>query len=209
MSNSAEAVLEAWLEELCATPGMTALRDPGLARAVHVDDALTALPLLDGGGPLVDVGSGGGSPGIPIALARADLEVHLLETAGRKARFLERWAQRIPNVEVVHARAEDWGRGGGRDRYGLALARALGPPAVAAELALPLVAPGGRFVLYLGDPPEGLAEVASALAADLVETVAVAGSDRKRLAVIDKVAATPPRFPRRAGLAAKRPLRAA
>jgi 16S rRNA (guanine527-N7)-methyltransferase len=197
--------LERWLEELVATPGLTAISDVEEARRVHVDDALAALPLVERG-PLVDVGSGGGSPGLPLAWARPDLDVVLLEASRRKCAFLERSASGLANVSVVCERAEEHGRGAGRDAYGTATARALAPPPVAVEWSLPLVRPGGILVLYAGDPSPGLDRVAEALGATGPEEVGVAGSARRRLLVFRKVEPTPERFPRRPGLARKRPL---
>ena len=97
-------------------------------------------------GSIVDVGSGGGSPGIPLAAALPDREVTLLEANGRKAAFLERIAAGFPNVRVVRGRAEEQDT----DMYGVAVARALAPPPVAAEWCLPLVREGGGVVLYVG-----------------------------------------------------------
>ena len=135
-----------------------------LARKLHVDDALAGLPFV-ATGPVVDVGSGGGSPGLPLAVARPELAFDLLESARRKCDFLESVAPSFPNVRVVRARAEDWGRTDGRDAYAVAVARALAPQAVAAEWCLPLVRPGGLLVLYAGEPVAGLDRVAEALAA--------------------------------------------
>ena len=98
--------MERWLAALLATPGLTAIRDPDEARRVHVDDALAALELVVEG-PVVDVGSGGGSPGIPLAAARPELRFALLEATGKKCAFLRRWAAELPNAEVVCARAEE------------------------------------------------------------------------------------------------------
>lgn len=197
--------LERWLAELLATPGLTAITDPEEARRVHVDDALAAVGLLEDG-PLVDVGSGGGSPGLPLAWARPDLDVVLLEASRRKCAFLEGVAREFRNVSVVCARAEEHGRGPGRDAYATALARALAPPPVALEWCLPLVRPGGVLVLYAGETAPGLEEVAAQLGAGSPEEVAVEGSERRRLLVFRKLEPTPERFPRRAGLARKRPL---
>lgn len=199
------SVLERWLEELIATPGLTAISSPEEARRVHVDDALAAVPLLEDG-PLVDVGSGGGSPGLPLAWARPDVSVVLLESSRRKCAFLGRVARDFANVSVVCARAEEHGRGPGRDAYATAVARALAPPPVAVEWCLPLVRPGGVLVLYAGEPAPGLDAVAAALGARGPEEVAVEGSDRRRLLVFRKLEPTPERFPRRTGLARKRPL---
>src|SRR5205814_1058174 len=87
------------------TPGLTAIRDPAAARAMLLDDALRAVELVrELDGPIVDVGSGGGSPGIPLAVALPEREVILLEAERRKCDFLERWAP--PNARVVWGRAE-------------------------------------------------------------------------------------------------------
>ncbi len=89
------AFLERWLEEVVATPGMTGITDPEVARGVLLDDALRALPLLEGrAGPVVDVGSGGGSPGLPLASVLPDHSFTLLEADRRKCDFLERSTRR-------------------------------------------------------------------------------------------------------------------
>ena len=198
--------MERWLAALLATPGLTAIRDPDDARRVHVDDALAALELV-GEGPVVDVGSGGGSPGIPLAAARPELRFVLLEATGKKCAFLRRWAGELPNAEVVCARAEEHAAGEGRDAYATAVARALAPPPVAVEWCLPLVRPGGRLVLYAGeDDDHAGARAAELVAGRLVRAVPVPGSERRRLLVFEKTGATPERFPRRPGAAKKRPL---
>jgi 16S rRNA (guanine527-N7)-methyltransferase len=197
--------LESWIRLLLATPGLTASSTFESAWELHVEDALTGLPLVSAG-PVVDVGSGGGSPGLPLAAARPDLQVHLLESSRRKCDFLETATAELPNVRVVCSRAEDWGRADGRDAYGTAVARALAPQAVAAEWCLPLVRPGGRLVLYAGEPAGGLAAVAEPLAAAPPRVVPVRGTEGRTLLVFEKLDATPERFPRRAGAARKRPL---
>jgi 16S rRNA (guanine527-N7)-methyltransferase len=197
--------LERWLAALLATPGLTAIADPEEARRVHVEDALAAAPLVRAG-PVVDVGSGGGSPGLPLAWAHPDLDVVLLESNRRKCEFLERASGDFPNVSVVRARAEEHGRGTGRDAYATAVARALAAPPTAVEWCLPLVRPGGRLVLYAAESPPDLDRVAAALGASGPEEVAVEGSARRRLLVFRKLGPTPDRFPRRIGAAKKRPL---
>jgi 16S rRNA (guanine527-N7)-methyltransferase len=190
--------LERWLDELLETPGLTAIETRADAYRVHVEGSLAALPhVARFGGPIVDVGSGGGSPGIPLAVALPDREITLLEANARKAAFLERIAASFPNVGVVRGRAEEQEV----DGYGVAVARALAPPPVAAEWCLPLVRPGGGIVLYVG-PTADLEAVA--------RVAAKVGGGTPELAdgvmVIPKVAATPPGFPRRPGMARKRPL---
>jgi 16S rRNA (guanine527-N7)-methyltransferase len=185
-----------WLSAVLETPGLTALRDPAEARRVLLEDSLRAAPLLEGlGDPVVDVGSGGGAPGVPLALALPDREFVLLEAKRRKCVFLERWAP--PNARVVCGRAEeqevDWA--------GAAVAKALAPPPVAAEWCLPLVRPGGAVVLFVGTTAE-LAAVAR------VSELLGGGEpvNHDGLLVIPKLAPTPPGFPRRPGMARKRPL---
>jgi 16S rRNA (guanine(527)-N(7))-methyltransferase RsmG len=178
------------------TPGLTALRDPDRAREMLLDDALRALPLLESfEGPIIDVGSGGGSPGLPLAAALPEREVTLLDAEQRKCDFLRRWAP--PNAHVVWGRAEEQPL----ERWGVAVAKALAQPPVAAELCLPLVRTGGAVLLWLGESValERLATASERLGGD-------APALQDGLAVLRKVAPTPPGFPRRAGVAKKRPL---
>jgi 16S rRNA (guanine527-N7)-methyltransferase len=190
--------LERWLEALVATPGLTSVRDLEEARLLHIDGSLAALETVRGlEGPIVDVGSGGGAPGIPLAAALPEREVTVLESSRRKCAFLERWVGEFPNVRVVCGRAEEQPV----DTFGVAVAKALAPPPVAAEWCLPLVAPGGAVVLFVGPSVqrERVAAVAEQLAAEVVESP-------PGLLVLRKVGPTPPGFPRRPGIARKRPL---
>jgi 16S rRNA (guanine527-N7)-methyltransferase len=190
--------LERWLEALVATPGLTSVRDPAEARRVHLEDSLSALETVRRfEGSIVDVGSGGGAPGIPLAAAFPEREVTLLEATRWKCTFLERWTVELPNLRVVCGRAEEQPV----DTYGVAVAKALAPPPVAAEWCLPLAAPGGAVVLFVGPSAESerVAAVAEQLAAELVESP-------PGLLVLRKLGPTPPGFPRRPGIARKRPL---
>jgi 16S rRNA (guanine527-N7)-methyltransferase len=190
--------LERWLDALLATPGLTSIRDRSEAARVHVDESLAALEVVRRyGGPIVDVGSGGGAPGIPLAAALPNRQVTLLEANGRKCAFLREMALEFPNVTVVQGRAEEQET----DRFGVAVAKALAPPPVAAEWCLPLVEPGGAVVLYVG-PSADAAAVSRA-----AERLGGGPLDQlPGLLVLHKVAPTPPGFPRRPGLAKKRPL---
>ncbi len=192
------AVLERWLEEVIATPGLTSLKSPDAARRVLIDDALRALPLVSANpGPVIDLGSGGGSPGIPLAVSLPDRQITLLESQRRKCEFMERFAAELPNLDVVWGRAEE----AAVDTYGVALAKALAKPPVAAELSLPLVRADGIAVLWVGATAdvEAVAQVAERLAARVEE-------DLEGLVVLRKTGPTPPGFPRRPGIAKKRPL---
>ena len=193
-----DAALERWLAELLVTPGLTAVGDARDARRMLVDDVLRAVPLLAGtSGSIVDVGSGGGSPGVPLALALPERRFRLVESRRRRCDFLERVTNDVSNVEVVWGRAEEQPT----DEHGAALAKALAKPPVAAELCLPLVQPDGIAILWVGETAD----------ADAVSTAAerVGGrleSESDGLLVLRKVEPTPAGFPRRPGMARKRPL---
>ena len=190
--------LERWLAALLATPGLTSIRDPDEARRVHVDESLAALDAVQRfEGPIVDVGSGGGAPGIPLAAALPDREVMLLEANGRKCAFLREAGREFPNVTVIQGRAEEQET----DRFGVAVAKALAPPPVAAEWCLPLVAPGGAAVLYVGPSADApaVSRVSERLGGAAVE-------ETPGLLVLPKLEPTPAGFPRRPGVAKRRPL---
>jgi len=162
------------------------------------DDALRAVPLVAAEtGPIVDVGSGGGTPGIPLAVSLPGREVTLLEAELRKCEFLERWTGVLPNLRVVRGRAEEQPL----ETYGVAVAKALAPPPVAAEWCLPLVREGGAVVLWVGPSVEleRLERVAGRLASRLEQA-------RDGLVLLRKLGPTPSGFPRRPGIARKRPL---
>lgn len=198
MTDAARSVLERWLAAVVATPGLTALRDPLEARRVLLDDALRGLPLVEReDGPIVDVGSGGGTPGIPLAAALPDRAVTLLEAERRKCAFLRRWCDDLANLAVVHGRAEEQPL----ETFGVAVAKALAPPPVTAEWLLPLVREGGAAILWVGPSVDeaAVASVATRLAAS--PEPAPAG-----FVVLRKTGPTPTGFPRRAGIARKRPL---
>jgi len=189
-------LIDDWLAALVATPGLTSISEVDEARRALLDDSLRGLGLVQGfDGPMVDVGSGGGIPGIPLAHALPARRVTLLEANARKCEFLRRWAP--PNAEVVQGRAEEQPV----DVYGVAVAKALAPPPIAAEWCVPLVRPGGAAILWVGPTAdrERVARVAPRLAAELAESP-------DGFVVLRKTGPTPPGFPRRTGVARKRPL---
>jgi 16S rRNA (guanine527-N7)-methyltransferase len=191
------SILERWLESLVSTPGLTSLTGEE-ARRVHLEESLAAIGAVhEFEGPIIDVGSGGGAPGIPLAVQCPDREVTLLEANRRKCEFLERWARELPNVRVVRGRAEEQPV----DSWGVAVAKALAPPPVAAEWCLPLVAPDGAAILFVGPSADSdrVGRVAEQLGAKLE-------ASPPGLLVLSKLAPTPPGFPRRPGVARKRPL---
>ena len=199
------------LEHYCrlvadAPLSVTALPDHAAIWRELVADALRARPLIGESLPelVVDVGSGNGSPGIPLAIDYGR-PVTLLEAASRKAAFLRRVVAELGiEAAVVAERSEHYARAAGRDRFDLVLARALAPPPVALELCLPLARAGGRVVLWTGAVDgDVIDEVAELLAARVSRIEPYGG---RRLVEVAKLGATPQRFPRRPGMAAKRPL---
>jgi 16S rRNA (guanine527-N7)-methyltransferase len=193
---SSSTPLERWLAAVVATPGLTSIRDLDEARRALLEDSLRGVEVVGGyEGPIVDVGSGGGAPGIPLAVAFPERDVVLLEANGRKCEFLREWAP--PNARVIQGRAEEQET----DAFGVAVAKALAPPPVAAEWCLPLVRPGGAVVLWVGPSvdPDAVTRVAARIGGGTPEL-------HDGLLVIPKLEPTPPGFPRRVGVARKRPL---
>ena len=139
----------------------------------------------------MDVGSGGGTPGIPLAAALPEREVTLLEAERRKTEFLERWTGELPNLRVIWGRAEEQVA----DCYKVAVAKALAQPPVAAEWCLPLVEEGGAVILWVGATADAaaVARVAGKIAGELEEAP-------RGFLVIRKTGPTPPGFPRRPAL---------
>ena len=190
--------LERWLDELLETPGLTAIASREDGYRVHVEGSLAALPLVARfDGPIVDVGSGGGSPGIPLAAALPERGGDASRGERAKGGVPRAHRRELCEVRVIRGRAEEQDV----DEYGVAVARALAPPPVAAEWCLPLVKEGGGAVLYVGPTADldAVRRVAAKLGGGEPELVA-------GVLVVPKVAPTPPGFPRRPGMARKRPL---
>lgn len=164
----------------------------------------------------IDVGSGAGLPGLVLALGMPESRGTLLEATGKKAEFLRQAVAALglgPRIQVVQGRAEDWGRGPGRERYAVAVARAVAPARVLAEYLIPLVEDGGLAVMMKGRQAETeLAEAGHALevlGAHVEGITALAlpeGLGERRLVVLRKTRPTPPTYPRRPGMPEKRPL---
>jgi 16S rRNA (guanine527-N7)-methyltransferase len=193
----------------------TAVREPREAADAHLADSLVALELeaVRAAGRIADLGSGAGFPGLALAVGLPDARVALVESAARKCAFLERAtaAAGVPNAEVVHARAEEWPGGG--EAHDLVTARALAALPVVVEYAAPLLAVGGALVAWRGrrdrDAEAAAARAAATVGLEPGEVRHVqpypAARDR-HLHVFRKTAPTPSRFPRRPGMARKRPL---
>jgi 16S rRNA (guanine527-N7)-methyltransferase len=214
----AEGQLAALLDLVAAEPAaITAVREPTEGVDVHVADSLVALDLavVRGARQIADLGSGGGFPGLALAIALPATRVALVESVARKCAFLAGAAATLglDNVEVVNARAEAWVQGLGV--HDLVVARALAPLPVLVEYAAPLLAAGGALVVWKGrcDPAEEADGRAAAAALGMSDPERVPvepfpGSHGRHLYLSSKVSRTPARYPRRPGMARKRPVRA-
>jgi 16S rRNA (guanine527-N7)-methyltransferase len=203
-----DSKLDQLVRLIAAWPGLMARPDRAL-----VDDGLVLLEYLGDAHRVVDVGSGAGVPGIPIKIARPDLEVTLIEADQAKAAFLVHACAvlGLEHVEVVARRAEDAGHDPSlREVFDVAVARALAPLPVLVELCLPLVRVGGRLLAQKTEAEDSTAAGrAIELLGGRLSGVAVAPSAARAagtVVVIDKVRSTPSMYPRRAGVPARKPL---
>jgi 16S rRNA (guanine527-N7)-methyltransferase len=174
-----------------------------------VEDCLVLLDHLGAAGSVVDVGSGGGMPGLPLKIARPELRVVLVEADRRKGAFLAHAAAQLDlDVEIVAERAEAAGRGPLRESFDVAVCRALAGMPVVAELCLPLVRVGGRLLAMKGEVEEAAGAIA-VLGGGPARVVPAPSAARERgvVVVVPKVAPTPAAYPRRPGLPGRHPLR--
>lgn len=216
LSSQVKAQLAVLLTTLAADPhAPSTVVAPREAVDVHIADSLAGLelPLLGSAQAIADLGAGAGFPGLPLAAALPAARVTLVESNARKSGFIAAAAAAagLINADVVAERAEGWKAGIGA--CDVVTARALAPLSVIAEYAAPLLRDGGHLVAWKGrrdDEEERAAErAAGQLGLALVEIRPVApydGAEHRHLHVLRKVAPTPPRFPRRPGMARKRPL---
>lgn len=196
---------------------LTAITEPDEVVIKHYYDSLTCLMALDipKDALVVDVGTGAGFPGLPIKIGRADIQLTLLDSLGKRVEFLKRVvaSMGLEGVEVINGRAEDYGRSKGREKYDLAVSRAVADLRVLAELCLPLVRVGGIMAAMKGPDVskevEGAGEAMKLLGGGEIRVIEVELphlDERKSIIVIEKTHPTPERYPRRAGIPTKRPL---
>lgn len=204
------------LDSLADQHSPTAVREPWEGVDVHIADSLSCLKLselVDFRGLIADIGSGCGLPGVVLAAALPSSRVVAVEAIGKKCEFISGMAAKagITNIKAVKSRAEEWSEGFGT--YDVVTARALAPLPVLAEYASPILKVGGVLIAWKGTPEASEYEAAK-LAAGLLgmsEPVVTqvkpwSESGLRDLVVMTKVAETPRNFPRRAGIAVKRPL---
>ncbi|MGI8631241.1 MAG: 16S rRNA (guanine(527)-N(7))-methyltransferase RsmG [Solirubrobacterales bacterium] len=214
---SAVAAMTDVVELLEPRRAPTSVRDPARAWDVHVADSLSAVEaglLEPGPARIADIGAGAGFPGLALAAAVPAAHVDLVESIARKCAFCEEAirAASLSNCAVLCARAEEFGAGAGREAYDVVTARAVGPLAVLAELASPLLQAGGTLIAWKGTR-DAEDETRAVRAADrlamapeaIVPVTPFEGSRNRHLHVLRKTGPTPADLPRRPGMAAKRP----
>jgi 16S rRNA (guanine527-N7)-methyltransferase len=196
---------------------LTRIVEPQAVARLHLLDAVAALPLIDARAPVraLDLGAGGGVPGIVLAMARPDVAWTLVDSVRRKAEAMSSFVAslRLANVDVLAERAEILGRDPAhRERYDLVTARACAALPVLVEYALPLLRAGGTLLAWKGALADDELRAGRAAAAELggtepaIEPSGVDALGDHRFVVIRKASSTPPRYPRRPGEPARRPL---
>ena len=207
--------LLAWNEQF----NLTAIRDPETIRVKHFLDSLSCLLVLRDPAPvrLMDIGTGAGFPGIPLKIALPRLHLILVESVGKKVNFLNHIVKTLAleNVEVLQARVEDVGQNPiYREKQDWVVARAVANLPTLVEYLLPLARIGGAVLAQKGETGPAEAHAAERpiklLGGHLrrLEKVTLPGvADERYLVVVDKVAATPPAYPRRVGVPLKTPLK--
>jgi 16S rRNA (guanine527-N7)-methyltransferase len=208
LTDAQHAQLSRYLDllfEANARMNLTRITDRAQAELHHVGDALTVLPHLPAAAhTLADVGSGGGVPGIPLAIVRPDLTVMLIESTKKKAAFLKSAVESLglTNVSVSEWRAEEVGHSNSRESFDIALARAVATMDWLAEWCLPLVKKGGRMLAMKG--PKVAEELPAAIKAikllgggePVVHPIDLPGTEHRVIVEVLKVAKTDARYPR-------------
>lgn len=206
------------LEKWNALHNLTAIRDPAQVRVKHFLDSLSACLALRGSTVerVIDVGTGAGFPGLPLKIVNPQMQLTLVESIGKKTAFCEHLIDKLglEGVVVIQMRAEELGHlAEHREQYDWALARAVAVMPVLLEYLLPLVRVGGSVLAMKGE--SGPAEAQSAEKAtqllgghlrQLMPLTLPGVAEERYLVVVDKVAVTPQKYPRRVGIPAKRPL---
>jgi 16S rRNA (guanine527-N7)-methyltransferase len=205
------------LEEEGKRVNLTAIKGPDII-PLHFLDSLAGVPLLPTrqGVKMLDVGSGAGFPGIPIKICRPDISLHILDSSSKRLSFIGELVQQLQlgQVELLHGRAEDYGQKTGfRESYEWVTARALASMPVLLELCLPFCTKEGTFCAYKGpDVTRELVQSQEALAIlkgrflSCRRLVLPQSGAERSLVLFAKEGETPGRYPRKAGIPAKRPL---
>jgi 16S rRNA (guanine527-N7)-methyltransferase len=201
-----------WNEKI----NLTAITEMNDVILKHFIDSITVLKYIDGNEKIVDVGTGAGFPGIPIAILKPNTKVTLLDSLNKRVLFLQDVIKNIDlkNTGTIHSRAEDFGQSkANRETYDISISRAVANLSTLSEYLLPLVKVGGRVICMKGAKAEEEIENAKFAIKELggkiisVDNLKLPDTDMERtIIIIEKIAKTPTKYPRKAGTPAKSPI---
>ena len=202
-----QRLLLEWNEKM----NLTAITDPVEVARKHFADSLAALPYLQPGTKVIDVGTGAGFPGVPLLILRPELQLTLADSLQKRLTFLETLLRELGlHAQLVHGRAEDLGQNRlYREQFDAALSRAVAGLPVLLELTTPFVKVGGAAIAYKGDAAEELEKAKSAaflLHVQLRQVELASDLGKRCLIFADKKAPTPKAYPRKAGTPNRKPL---
>lgn len=202
-----QRLLLEWNEKM----NLTAITDPVEVARKHFADSLAALPYLQPGAKVIDVGTGAGFPGVPLLILRPELQLTLADSLQKRLTFLETLLRELGlHAQLVHGRAEDLGQNRlYREQFDAALSRAVAGLPVLLELTTPFVKVGGAAIAYKGDAAEELEKAKSAafvLHVQLRQVELASDLGKRCLIFADKKAPTPKAYPRKAGTPNRKPL---
>ncbi len=200
-----------WNEKM----NLTAITDPKEIILKHFIDSLTMANKVKEGETLIDVGTGAGFPGIPLAIVKQEVKITLLDSLNKRVHFLQEVIQvlQLNNIRAVHARVEEFAKNKKeREQYDIATSRAVAPLNVLSEYLLPLVKIGGKCVCMKGSNIEEIKQAEKAvtlLGGEIkqIEEITLPESDMKRhIILLEKIKQTPSKYPRKPGTPSKEPI---
>ena len=202
-----------WNEKM----NLTAITEPKEIILKHFIDSITILKYIDDNSKLVDVGTGAGFPGVPLSIMNPTLKITLVDSLNKRLIFLQEVVKELnlKNIEIVHARAEEFGQNKNyREKFDIAVSRAVANLSVLAEYLLPAVKVGGQVICMKGSQVEEELNDAKFALKELggkiksVDEFCLPGTDMKRnVIIVEKIKETPKKYPRKAGTPAKQPLK--
>lgn len=205
-------ILQKWNENI----NLTAILEDGDILQKHFIDSLTILPYINNEDNIIDVGTGAGFPGIPIKIVKEDIKVTLLDSLNKRVKFLQEVIDNLAlsNIDTIHNRAEDAGRNLDlREKFDIAVSRAVAPLNVLVEYLMPLVKKGGQCICMKGNNiEEELANSKKAIhilggKLEKIDELYLPQSDIKRnIVIIRKIEDTSSKYPRKAGVPSKNPI---
>ena len=202
-------LLTEWNEKV----NLTAITEPEEIISKHFVDSLTILPYIKEGKKVIDIGTGAGFPGIPLKIAKPEIEITLLDSLNKRIMFLEEIISKLnlKEIEAIHSRAEEYVKDN-RESYDIAVSRAVAELPTLLEYLLPYVKVGGKCICMKG--PKAMEEIEKSKKAldvlggkiEKVENVQINGEMDRNIIIISKIRTTPLKYPRKAGKPAKEPI---